>query len=205
MAEPTGTLCSYRHRYVDKQEGITIGRCYYHGGYHGSMRHRPIQDTWNKSVPCLHGRSSLILHFSKLVVSLLNFFTDYMVQRILGFLFLALMVSAFVQCARRGAPSGGIKDIIPPKLISAEPNNMTINFKESKIRLYFDEYIKLKDLEKQLIVSPPLKHQPIITPQGSPSKYVEIIIKDTLRPNTTYTFNFGQSIVDNNEGNPSSY
>lgn len=128
-----------------------------------------------------------------------------MVQRILGFLFLGLMVSAFVQCARRGAPSGGIKDIIPPKLIKAEPNNMTINFKESKIRLYFDEYIKLKDLEKQLIISPPLKHQPIITPQGSPSKYVEIIIKDTLKPNTTYTFNFGQSIVDNNEGNPSSY
>lgn len=128
-----------------------------------------------------------------------------MVQRILGFLFLALMVSAFLQCARRGAPSGGIKDVIPPKLIQAEPNNMSTNFKGNKIRLYFDEYIKLKDLEKQLIVSPPLKHAPIITPQGSPRKYVEIIIKDTLRPNTTYTFNFGQSIVDNNEGNPSSY
>lgn len=128
-----------------------------------------------------------------------------MVQRILGFLFLALMISAFVQCARRGAPSGGIKDITPPKLIKAEPDNMSINFKENRIRLYFNEYIKLKDLEKQLIISPPLKHQPIITPQGTPRKYVEILIKDTLRPNTTYTFNFGQSIVDNNEGNPSSY
>src|SRR5690554_326139 len=128
-----------------------------------------------------------------------------MVRRILGFLFLALMVSAFLQCARRGAPSGGIKDIIPPKLIRAEPANMSINFKDNKIRLYFDEYIKLKDLEKQLIVSPPLRHIPEITPQGSPRKYVEIIIKDTLRPNTTYTFNFGQSIIDNNEGNPSSY
>ncbi|MCM4166731.1 hypothetical protein KCTC52924_01581 [Arenibacter antarcticus] len=128
-----------------------------------------------------------------------------MIQRILGFLFLVLVVSAFLQCARRGAPSGGDKDIIPPKMVKAEPDNMTINFKGNKIRLYFDEYIKLKDLEKQLIVSPPLKYTPLITPQGSPRKYVEIIIKDTLKKNTTYTFNFGQSIVDNNEGNPSSY
>lgn len=128
-----------------------------------------------------------------------------MVQRILGFLFLVLAVSAFLQCARRGAPSGGAKDVTPPKLLKAEPDNMTINFKGNKIRLYFDEYIKLKDLEKQLIVSPPLKHTPLITPQGTPRKYVEIIIKDTLIENTTYTFNFGQSIIDNNEGNPSSY
>lgn len=128
-----------------------------------------------------------------------------MIQRILGFLFLALSVSAFLQCARRGAPSGGDKDITPPKLIKAEPANMTTNFKGDKIRLYFDEYIKLNELDKQLIVSPPLKYTPLITPLGSPRKYVEIILKDTLKENTTYTFNFGQSIVDNNEGNPNSY
>jgi uncharacterized protein (DUF2141 family) len=127
-----------------------------------------------------------------------------MIQRILGFLFLLLTVSAFVQCARRGAPSGGDKDTTPPKLIRAEPENMSINFKANKIRLYFDEYVKLKDIEKQLIVSPPLKNTPMITPQGSANKYVEITLKDTLKENTTYTFNFGQSIIDNNEGNPSS-
>ena len=82
---------------------------------------------------------------------------------------------------------------------------MSINFKTNKIRLYFDEYVKLKDIEKQLIVSPPLKYTPIITPQGSANKYVEIILKDTLKENTTYTFNFGQSIIDNNEGNPYSF
>lgn len=132
-------------------------------------------------------------------------FTNRMIQRLLGFLFLVLAASAFLQCARRGAPSGGDKDVTPPKLIKAEPENLSINFKGNKIRLYFDEYIKLKDLEKQLIISPPLKYTPLISPQGSPRKYVEIILKDTLRENTTYTFNFGQSIVDNNEGNPSSY
>ncbi|MCM4163904.1 MULTISPECIES: Ig-like domain-containing protein [unclassified Arenibacter] len=128
-----------------------------------------------------------------------------MIQRILGFLFLILSVSALVQCARRGAPSGGDKDITPPKLVKAEPQNMSINFNTNKIRLYFDEYVKLKDIEKQLIVSPPLKYTPLISPQGSANKYVEIILKDTLKENTTYTLNFGQSIIDNNEGNPLSY
>ncbi|PXX31486.1 Ig-like domain-containing protein [Arenibacter sp. ARW7G5Y1] len=136
---------------------------------------------------------------------MLNIFRTAMIQRILGFLFLLLTVSALVQCARRGAPSGGDKDVTPPKLVKAEPENMSINFNTNKIRLYFDEYVKLKDIEKQLIVSPPLKYTPLISPQGSANKYVEIILKDTLKENTTYTFNFGQSIIDNNEGNPFSY
>ncbi len=126
-------------------------------------------------------------------------------RRISGTLFMVLLVVALVQCARRGTPTGGPKDITPPKLIKAEPKDMTINFKEKKIRLYFDEYIKLKDVQKQLIVSPPLKYPPVITPQGSPSKYVELTFKDTLRENTTYTLNFGRSIIDNNEGNPNSF
>lgn len=112
---------------------------------------------------------------------------------------------ALVQCARRGRPSGGPKDITPPKLLSAEPPNKTINFKSKKIKLYFDEYIKLKDVQKQLIISPPLKNIPEITPQGGASKYIEITLKDTLKENTTYTINFGQSIEDNNEGNPNSF
>tara|TARA_R110002049_G_scaffold309132_2_gene517456 strand:- start:1767 stop:3383 length:1617 start_codon:yes stop_codon:yes gene_type:complete len=128
-----------------------------------------------------------------------------MARRILGFIFLVLMVFALMQCARRGTPSGGEKDVTPPVLIKAEPANKTVNFKSNTIRLYFDEYIKLKDIQKQLIISPPLKNQPEITPQGSASKYIEIKIKDTLKENTTYTFNFGQSIEDNNEGNPSSF
>lgn len=128
-----------------------------------------------------------------------------MIKRIFCSLFIMIMVLALAQCAKRGTPSGGEKDTTPPKLLRAEPENMTINFKEKKIRLYFDEYIKLKDVQKQLIVSPPLKYNPLITPQGSASKYIEITIKDTLKENTTYTLNFGQSITDNNEGNPNSF
>src|SRR5690606_35399541 len=85
------------------------------------------------------------------------------------------------------------------------PQNFSIGFTAKKIRLYFDELIKLEDVQNQLVVSPPFKHPPEIIPQGYPSKYIEILIKDTLRENTTYTINFGQSIVDNNEGNPNPF
>ncbi len=114
------------------------------------------------------------------------------------FLFLALV---FSDCAKRGRPTGGPKDEDAPIQIKADPPHNTTNFKEDEIKIYFDEYIKLKDLYTQLIVSPPLKNQPLITPLGTPSKYISIKILDTLKENTTYTFNFGQSVVDNNEGN----
>ncbi|MEL6918726.1 MAG: Ig-like domain-containing protein, partial [Bacteroidota bacterium] len=128
-----------------------------------------------------------------------------MIQRFLGFLFLILIVLASLQCARRGNPTGGPKDVTPPQLVKADPVNKTINFSGKTIKLYFDEYVKLEDIQNQLIVSPPLKYLPQITPQGSASKSIEITLKDTLMENTTYTLNFGQSIVDNNEGNPNSF
>ncbi len=124
------------------------------------------------------------------------------IRRSITALFLIFLILAILQCAKRGNPTGGSKDITAPVLIRAEPENLTTNFDSKRIRLYFDEYIKLEDIQNQLIVSPPLKYNPQISPQGGASKYVEIILKDTLRDNTTYTLNFGLSIVDNNEGNP---
>lgn len=116
-------------------------------------------------------------------------------------LFFAIFLS-LLNCAKRGTPGGGLRDITPPKLIKASPDLNTINFKGQKIRIAFDEYIKLNDLQEQLIISPPLNQFPDIRPQGSANKFLEVFIKDTLKENTTYVFNFGQSIVDNNEGNP---
>lgn len=126
-------------------------------------------------------------------------------QRILACIFLVLVVTALWQCAKRGTPTGGPKDETAPVFLKAEPENYSTNFDASRIRLYFDEYIRLEEIQNQLIVSPPLKYVPEISPQGGASKFVEIKILDTLRQNTTYTFNFGQSIVDNNEGNPNNY
>ncbi len=134
-----------------------------------------------------------------------NVFGMVYLKKSLGLLFFAFMVMALWQCAKRGSPSGGPKDTTPPKLVRAEPENFTTNFKAKKIRLYFDELIKLEDVQNQLVVSPPFKNPATITPMGAPSKYIEVEIKDTLRENTTYTINFGQSIVDNNEKNPNSF
>ena len=112
-----------------------------------------------------------------------------------------ILLNIFFSCARRGTPTGGPMDSIPPVLTKAIPLNETVNFKENKIKIYFDEYIKLKDVNTQLIISPPQKNEPVITPVGTASKFISIKILDTLDANTTYLYNFGNSIVDNNEEN----
>jgi len=114
---------------------------------------------------------------------------------------LFLLVLTIISCAKRGSITGGLKDTLAPELKISFPKNFSTDFKGNEIKLTFDEYIKLKDLNKQLIISPPMKYEPLITPT-SVSKFINIKILDTLQPNTTYSFNFGQSITDNNEGNP---
>ena len=111
-----------------------------------------------------------------------------------------LFLLSFTDCAKKGRPSGGLRDTIAPVILRSAPENFTINFKNNEIRITFDEFIKLKDISKELIISPPLKYAPIITPL-SVSKVLKIKILDTLKDNTTYSFNFGNSILDNNEGN----
>ncbi|WP_426090727.1 Ig-like domain-containing protein [Flavobacterium sp. DSR3-2] len=114
-------------------------------------------------------------------------------------LFVFLFIAA--GCAKRGSITGGLKDTIAPVLKMSFPKNFSTNFEGNEIKLVFDENIKLKNLNKQLIISPPMKNEPLILPTTA-SKTISITIKDTLQPNTTYSFNFGQSIADNNEGNP---
>lgn len=111
-----------------------------------------------------------------------------------------LFVVVMASCAKRGNITGGTKDTIAPVLKASFPKNLSTNFNGKEIKLVFDEYVKLKNLNKQLIISPPMKNQPDILPQNA-SKILTIKLKDTLQPNTTYSFNFGQSIEDNNEGN----
>ena len=111
-----------------------------------------------------------------------------------------LFLLSFTDCAKKGRPSGGLRDTIAPVILRSAPENFTINFKNNEIRITFDEFIKLKDISRELIISPPLKYAPVITPL-SVSKVLKIKILDTLKDNTTYSFNFGNSILDNNEGN----
>jgi len=114
-----------------------------------------------------------------------------------------LWVVSTTHCAKRGTPSGGEKDSIPPVLVSANPSLNKVNFDAERVVLVFDEYIQLKDIANQLIVSPPIEKSSYkILPEGTVSKKVEIRFEEAPRDNTTYTFNFGEAIEDYNENNP---
>ena len=112
-----------------------------------------------------------------------------------------------VSCARVGSPVGGEKDSIPPQVTGSNIDSPRVNVPRDirELRIDFDEYITLKDINKQLIISPPLKQITKILPSGMGNKYLLIKWSDTLQANTTYNFNFGNAIVDNNEGNALGY
>ena len=124
-------------------------------------------------------------------------------RKTLALIVLILCLVSTSQCAKRGAPTGGVKDSIPPVLLNANPPLETVNFDAERVVMVFDEYIQLSDLANQLIVSPPLETSSYkILPEGTISKKVEIRFEEAPRKNTTYTFNFGSAIKDYNEGNP---
>ena len=117
------------------------------------------------------------------------------------FLFFTLIIIFATNCARTGRPEGGPKDEDAPLFVTANPPYESINFDKKEIKIEFNEFIKLKNLNKQLVISPPMKNPPLISPQGTASKEIKIEIIDTLKSNTTYIFNFGNAVEDNNEAN----
>ncbi len=114
--------------------------------------------------------------------------------------FLLLLAIAFVitQCANPVAPQGGPKDEIPPTILDMDPPNYSSNFNQERLIIQFDEYVKLQGLTNQLMISPPLNYDPRIRTRG---KSVVIEIDEPLRDSTTYTFFFGDAIVDITEAN----
>jgi len=114
-------------------------------------------------------------------------------------LIIASIVCYGMACAVIVGPTGGIKDIIPPKMVSSVPNNLSTNFKGDKLVFNFDEYVILKTPEKFLLISPPLGKVPDIKIKGHS---VIVKLEDSLRSNTTYNFYFGEAIVDLTENNP---
>ena len=117
-----------------------------------------------------------------------------------GFCFVAIIVALIIYaCANRGYPQGGEKDVTPPQVIKEVPESFSTNFKGKQIDIYFDEYVQLKDINKKFVMSPPMKKKARVSLRG---KYVRVTFQDSLKPNTTYTLDFADAIVDNNEGNP---
>lgn len=122
-------------------------------------------------------------------------------------LLLAVFSLILLSCARVGSPVGGDKDTIPPNFLGSNIDTPRVlvpqDFRE--LRLAFDEYITLKDVNKNLIISPPIRRIKKILPANLATREVIIQWEDTLQANTTYSFNFGNAIQDNNEGNPLPY
>jgi hypothetical protein len=109
------------------------------------------------------------------------------------------MACVVVGCARMGQPDGGWFDDDPPVVIGSRPADQSTNVSSKKITIYFNEYIKLEDATNKVIVSPPQLEVPEIKDAG---KRIVVELQDSLKANTTYTIDFSDAIVDNNEGNP---
>ncbi len=105
----------------------------------------------------------------------------------------------FSRCANIMTPDGGPKDTLPPVIVKIEPGNFATNFKEKKIYIEFNEFVQIKDQNKEMFVSPAMKKLPLLTTRG---RGIVITIRDTLKENTTYAIDLGSAIRDNNESNP---
>lgn len=120
-------------------------------------------------------------------------------MKLSGYLsFVIVFVLLAGSCAKMGSLTGGPTDEAPPKVLNSDPDNYTKNFDGQKIEINFNEFIQLNNINQELVVSPPLENRPDVRLKG---KSILIELENELRENTTYTFNFGSAIKDNNEGN----
>ena len=102
-------------------------------------------------------------------------------------------------CASVGRIEGGPIDVDPPLFLRSTPAPGALNYDRQRIRIEFDEYIKLENPGEKVVISPPQVQQPNVRASG---KRVLIDLEDTLKPDMTYTIDFSDAIQDNNEGNP---
>ena len=109
------------------------------------------------------------------------------------------MLLLFAACASMGTPDGGPYDEASPVFLTSTPQANALNVKENKVVLEFDEFVKLQNAYEKIVVSPPQIQQPEIKVNG---KRITVEFFDSLKPSTTYTIDFNDAIVDNNEGNP---
>lgn len=110
----------------------------------------------------------------------------------------ALTLWVVASCASKGRPQGGARDVTPPAYVRSNPPHGTLNFKGERIEAFFDENIQLDDAFNKVIVSPTQKITPVVRSFG---RRVTVELRDTLKPNTTYTIDFADAIQDLNEGN----
>lgn len=101
-------------------------------------------------------------------------------------------------CAQQGSPKGGPRDEDPPVVLECSPQNYSVHFDARRIEVTFDEYVVLDNVNRELVVSPPMEEKPEVKLR---KRTMIIQLVDSLKANTTYTFNFGSAIKDLHEGN----
>lgn len=109
-----------------------------------------------------------------------------------------LLAAVLYSCANMARPGGGPYDMDPPVYVKSTPLPNELNFKKNKIEILFDEVVQIEKPTEKIVVSPAQKEQPKIQANG---KKITVELLDSLLPNTTYTLDFTDAVVDNNERN----
>lgn len=118
------------------------------------------------------------------------------IKYIAALTFVAALIAA---CASIGSPDGGPYDETPPLFLGSTPEPFALGVKNKRVTLEFDEFVKIEKAAEKVVISPPQITPPVIKTSG---KKIVVEINDSLKPNTTYSIDFSDAIVDNNEGNP---
>ncbi len=130
----------------------------------------------------------------------------YIITLLFLLLLISIWLSLFTGCAQVEALTGGPRDTIPPQLDTARSTvNMQTRFQKQPILLVFDEFVDLKDVFNQVVVSPPLAKQPKVTLEKYKHVKFEFDEEEVLREDATYTIQFGDAIKDFSEGNASPF
>lgn len=95
-------------------------------------------------------------------------------------------------------PQGGPRDTEPPVVEEATPPNQSVNIEPQQVKIKFNEFVKLSDIQNQVLISPPVQDKPLFQLRG---KTLIFDIPDSLKEQTTYNIFFGSSIEDITEGN----
>jgi hypothetical protein len=119
-------------------------------------------------------------------------------KKTLNIFWLFILLATLNQCAKMATPAGGPKDFDPPVILAEVPHSYSTNFESKRVKIYFDEFVSLNNLQEELLISPPFEEKPKFIVKG---KRLIITFQDTLPKNKTVNLNFYNAIVDVNESN----
>ena len=110
-----------------------------------------------------------------------------------------LLIIIIWGCANRISPTGGPRDEEPPKVIVSTPQYGERNYHSLIINIEFDEFITVKNLKEQLIITPRIDGD---YDYKIKKRIISLEFEEPFADSTTYTLNFREGIIDLTESNP---